>query len=136
MPTSERGDQMAASASGVKLTLRGEDVDLTIYQGKTINFSLIWGGNTPVNVTGWSARLTVRNVAPDTPGVAADFTVANSRVVVGTTDGKFTFKMTATDCAGLVPTKNALWDCELTDTNGNVFQGQSGKAYIVGEQAK
>lgn len=123
---------MANSSSGVKLTKRGEDIDLTIYQGKTLRFDLIWGGLTPIDVTGWAARMQLR------PEARASNTYLNltsdpdGGITVGTTDGKFSIFVSDEDCAEL-PVVSGAWDIELIDTDGNVYLGESGRFSIVAE---
>lgn len=123
---------MTASASGVILEYGDDGIDITILQGKTLNFSLIWGGVTPIDVTGWTSRMQIRKSAGASE-VIASFTNANSRVITGGVNGKFAYTMTATDCAALSVISGGVYDIELIDTAGNVYQGESGKCNIVRE---
>lgn len=124
---------MASTVSGIKFEQRGKDHDLTIYQGKTINFSLVWGGNSPIDVTGFSARMQIRPSL--IASTEAEFTVDNSRVSVGTINGLFTFSMSATDSAAL-SAGNYFYDIEIIDDSGNVFLALSGSCEIIGEVTK
>lgn len=109
-----------------------DSAELVIIQGKTLRAQLIWGGSNPVNVTGWSARLTVRASFAATT-VTTDFTVQNNRVVVGGADGKFTFSMTATDCAALPAPFTGVYEIEVTQADGTVHRAASGTVTILPE---
>lgn len=113
----------------------GNSASLTIYQGKTLEATLIWGGNTPVNVTGWSARLTVR-LDYTSASPTADFTVGNGRVVVGGADGMFTFTMSATDSAALTAPFTGVYEVEVTNDEGQVFRAVAGAVDIIPEVVK
>lgn len=112
--------------------IQGSSADLTLYQGKTLRAVLTWGGSTPQDVTGYSARLTVRSEY-NSPTVTADFTVANGRVVVGGADGKFTFNMLAADSAALPAPFAGVYEVEVTDTQNRVYRAVAGNVTIVPE---
>jgi len=122
---------MAGTTSGVKFTANGDDTDIKLYQGKTILFELIWGGDAPIDVTGFDARMQLRK-STTYSDFEAEFTVANSRVAIGTTDGKITFSMTATDSA-LLDVSAGVYDIEVIDDSNNVFLAMSGQYEIIGE---
>lgn len=115
---------MVGTTSGAVFEQNGDDITMTIFQGKTINFSLVWGGDTPIDVTGYSARMQLRKSATDTDTVA-EFTVANSRVEIGDADGIITFSMTAADSAALEVCQG-VYDIEIINGSGSVYQAQSG----------
>lgn len=121
---------MVSSVAGVTLTKRGNDVDLLIYQGKTLRFDLIWGGSDPIDVTDWDARMQLR------PEIAASNTIASltteSGLTVGGVDGKISVAMSADDTAAL-PVGSGYWDMELIDTDGNVYLAESGRFTVAGE---
>ena len=112
-----------------------DSAELVIIQGKTLRSEVIWGGSTPVDVTGWSARLTIRASYAAT-AVTADFTVANGRVVVDGANGKFTFSMAAADCAALPAPFTGVYEIEVTQSNGTVHRAASGVATILPEVVK
>lgn len=122
---------MAGTTSGVKFSQRGDDHDLTLYQGKTVNFSLIWGGSDPIDITGYDARMDIRSSASEA-AAEAEFNVGNGRVTVGTTDGLIRVTMSATDSAELTA-GDYVYDIEVIDDSGNVFLGLSGRCEIVAE---
>lgn len=122
---------MAGTTSGVSISKNGDDVDIIIYQGKTVNFEIIWGGSAPIDVTGFSAKLQARQAASSS-AILAEFSNANSRISVGGADGKFTISMSATDSANLKPCVG-IYDFEITDVGGNVYLVMSGKFQISAE---
>ena len=122
---------MAGTTSGVSISKNGSDIDIILYQGKTINFEVIWGGATPINVTGFSARMQARQAASAT-AILAEFSNANSRISVGGVNGKFTVSMSAADSALLKPAVG-IYDFEIVDASGNVSLVMSGKFQIEAE---
>lgn len=125
---------MAGTTSGVSIAKNGGDIDIVLYQGKTINFEVIWGGSTPIDVTGFSAQMQARVSAAATE-LLADFSSDNSRISVGGADGKFTISMSATDSAALKACVG-VYDFEITDVAGNVHLVMSGKFKISPEVTK
>ncbi len=125
---------MAGTTSGVQISKNGDDVDIVLYQGKTINFEIIWGGSSPINVTGFTAKMQARESASATT-IAAEFSTSNGRIAVGTTNGKFTISMTAADSAALKAFVG-IYDFEITNPSGNVYQVMSGKFKIEPEVTK
>lgn len=128
---------MAGSTSGVLFTKRGDDVDMKMFQGATINFTLTWGGGTPIDVTGYDARMQIRPSASDDGTPIAEFTVGNGRVTIGDSDGLITFSMTDADSDDLVPGEY-VYDIEVLDDAGtpNVHRAMSGCCEIVAEVTK
>jgi hypothetical protein len=124
---------MTGTTSGVTITKNKSDIDIVVYQGKTINFEVIWGGSTPVDVTGFSAKLQARETAAS---VTTLFSVTNGAgITVGTTDGKFTISMTATNTAALTPSVG-VYDFEITAPSGAVYLVMSGKFTILAEVSR
>lgn len=119
---------MAGTASGMIFEKRGANIDATLFKGKTINFSLIWGGADPIDVTGYSASLNVKALDGSAYS-AADFTVANSRVTIGTTDGSISFLMSASDSAALTA-GNYTYEIEVVDGDSTEMLAMSGKLQI------
>ena len=124
---------MAGTTSGVKISKNQCDTDIILYQGKTVNFSVIWGGDTPIDVTGYSARLQARETA-DAATALVDLS-NGSGITVGTTDGLFTISMSATDSAA-VAAFVGVYDFEIEDSSGNVYLVMSGKFTCLAEVTK
>lgn len=90
----------------------------SIVQGDTFTNAPVWKINsTPVNVTGYSARMQVRRAVDGSLVVTLSST--NGRITVGTTDGKFTLALTATETSAL-PTGQFLYDLEVTAPDATV----------------
>lgn len=125
---------MASSESGINFVLsEDDDLDATIYQGCDLYFSLTMQDEDGEarDVSGWDASLTLRKRAGDTEYVA-QFTVANSRVTIGSTDGKIEFTMTEEDSAALEAC-DGVYDIRVKDADGFRWQAQSGKFKITRE---
>lgn len=125
---------MAGTTSGVSISKNGSDIDIVLYQGKTINFEIIWGGASPINVAGFSARMQARQAASST-AILAEFSNSNGRISVGNSNGKFTISMSAAESALLKPAFG-VYDFEIVDTAGNVNLVMSGKFQIEPEVTK
>ena len=91
--------------------------NFSLIQGDTFNTSPAWKiNNSYVNVTGYSAKMQVRQ-AVTSVSVIVELSSANGRIVVGTTDGKFTMTLSSTDTAALAP-GNYIYDLEITSPGG------------------
>lgn len=124
---------MAGTTSGVKLTKNLADIDIILYQGKTVNFSVIWGGESPIDVTGYLARMQARA----TPASATPFIslTQGSGISVGDTNGLFVISMSATATAALAPFEG-VYDFEIEDPAGNVYLVMGGKFTCLAEVTK
>lgn len=125
---------MAGTTSGINITKNGDDVDIVLYQGKTVNFEIIWGGNSPIDVTGFSAKMQARESASATTALV-EFSTSNGRIAVGSTNGKFTISMSAAESAALKAFVG-IYDFEITNPSGNVYQIMSGKFKVEPEVTK
>jgi hypothetical protein len=122
---------MAGTTSGVAISKNNADVDIILYQGKTVNFEVIWGGASPINVTGFSARLQAREFAKSATAFL-DLSSTNGFITVGSSNGKFTIAMSASQSALLTPAVG-VYDFEIVDPSGNVYLVISGKFRIEAE---
>lgn len=121
---------MVGTASGVIFNKRGADFDCQLVRGATVDFELIWGGqSSPINVAGFDARLQVREVATDV-SPAFEFTTGNGRVTIGGSSGTINFSMTDTDSAALT-LGNYVYVLEVEDASGNNIPVMSGKLKVV-----
>jgi len=91
----------------------------------------LFGAAAPIDVTGYSAKLQARLTA-DAATPMVSFQSPSSGITVGTTNGKFTFAMTATATAALTPAIG-VYDFEITNPSGAVYQVMSGKFTIEAE---
>jgi hypothetical protein len=110
---------MAGSFSGIVAVRRGEETDLTLLQGATINFSITIGPDyTPAD-----AALQAR----ETPGDPVAYVVFNSDLGRVSVDGQvITFTMTAEDSAAL-PAGEFFYDMQIEDDTGATHRIYSGK---------
>ncbi len=124
---------MVGTTSGVLMEISGDDLDIILLQGKTVSFTVTWGGSAPIDITGYTARMKARKDPTDDVGI--DFTIANGRITMGTTNGLITISMTATDTAALA-LFDGYYDLELITPAGAVYQVMSGRFRIVGEATR
>ena len=110
----------------------GNQADITIYQGKTLSFNYVWGGSTPIDVTGFDACLTIKRNFNETETIAS-FTVANGRVSIGDTNGVIGFTMSAADCAALPAPFDGVFEIEITTDSSTVHKGLYGDCAIYPE---
>lgn len=122
---------MATSTSGIDFAVNGKDLDITIYQGKTMSWLIVWGGDTPIDLTGYTARMQWRETL-ESSNFIAEFTTENGRITVDPLAGEILISLTASETAALRAGKG-YWDLELIDGSGNVSQPQSGRYTIKRE---
>ena len=92
--------------------------NFTTVQGDTFHSEPVWKINTtPVNVTGYSALMQIKRAVDGT--LIIELSSANGRIIVGTTDGKFTLNLTAAQTSAL-PMGNFVYDLQLTAPDGTV----------------
>lgn len=123
---------MVGTFSGMIVGKAGLDANITLFQGKTVDYTFILKeNNIPVDVTGWSAALQAR-VSVCSTEVLVDFNSGDSSIVVGTTDGKFTLAKTDAETAA-IDAFEGVYDMEITKDDGTVVQSISGKFTCVAE---
>ncbi len=116
-----------ANGLGIEFEVQGGNhVDIIAYQGKTISIPFIFGGENPIDVTGYDAKLHIREEFSSSTSVA-EFTTANGRVTIGSSDGLITFAMSATDSASLPSELNGVYEAEIISDTGVVYAGLYGK---------
>jgi len=104
------------SQGTIGASLLPQRYDIKIYQGDTFTFDLILENNgTPLDVTSWTGNAEINKDVLGTPGETP-----NLGLTIGTTDGKITVDLTATESAALIGDTQYYYDIELTDTGGNV----------------
>lgn len=92
-----------------------EHVDLIFEQGATFtqNFQWVDENGTPIDLTGYSARMQVRDTV-DSPAFHIELTDANGRIALGGTAGTIQLTIAATDTAALT-FEDAVYDLELVN---------------------
>lgn len=119
---------MSGTTSGVEFSQSGDDTHMRIYRGKTLRFEVIWGGDTPIDVSDYAAALQIRSLKGD---LILEMSTANGRIVAGGADGKFTFSASDTDTRSIDEVGN--WELTLTAPGGDVYRALSGTVTPVEE---
>lgn len=93
-------------------------LNLNCWQGANFDYSLTWRTNgTAVNLTGYSARMQVRETYDSTTPVLS--LTSGSGITLGGTAGSIILEATATTTAG-VPSGQYVYDLELVTGGGYV----------------
>lgn len=91
--------------------------NFVIKQGATFSQILTWYSDknktTPVNLTGYTARMQIRNNIEDASPIV-DMTTANSKITLGGAAGTITLNIPATETSALTP-GSAVYDLELVN---------------------
>lgn len=108
-----------------------EEHIFNIDQGTTWNRYFIWSiSGTPVNLTGYTARMQLRRTRSDVAPVLT-LTDANSKLVIDAVNGKVTMKLTAAETAAMNGTY--FYDMEVVSASGDVTRLFQGKIVINDE---
>jgi hypothetical protein len=104
--------------------------DMVIDQGATLSRALTWknSARVPYNLTGFTARMHVRNTVTDT-GTVLIRTTSNGGILLGGATGVVTVKLTATESAA-IPAGRYVYDLELVSAGGEVSRLVEG-SFIV-----
>ena len=98
---------------------RAARLDFCFEQGAAFDITLTWrekaAPQTPIDLTGFTARMKVVKDADTTPVTVLELTTGNSRITLGGTAGTIRLLVTATDTAALLETdfENTCYDLEL-----------------------
>ena len=107
-------------------------LDFTIEQGATFNLLLTWKINgTPVNLTGYTARLAARVDVEDTE-VILSLTTSNGGITLGGSAGTISLDQTATQTT-ILPAGTYVYDLELIASNSTVTRLVQGELLISPE---
>jgi hypothetical protein len=109
-------------------------LDLNCYQGANFDYTLTWQtGGTAVNLTGYSARMQVRDSYD--AGTAIVSLTSGTGITLGGTAGTIEVALTAAQTSALDGTPNiqALYDLELVSGAGYVTRLVEGRFYIYPE---
>lgn len=109
-------------------------LDLNCYQGATFDYSLSWStGGTAVNLTGYSARMQVRDSYD--AGTAIVSLTSGTGITLGGTAGTILLELSATSTAALDGTPNTqyVYDLELVSGAGYVTRLVEGRFYVYPE---
>lgn len=110
--------------------------NITIEQGATFTLNLVYkdSAGTPINLSGYSARMQIRRTYTS-PSALATFTTQNGRIVLGTSSGTVAVKGDAALTAALAA-KTAVYDLELVNPAGDVTRLIRGAVTITPEVTK
>lgn len=110
--------------------------DIEIEQGATFQMNLVWraANGTPIDITGYTARMQVKRRYADTTPLLT-FTTENGAIVLGGSNGtvQVTGLATVTDD---VPAKQCVYDLELVSPTGFVKRLVQGVATVSPEVTK
>lgn len=98
------------------------------YATYTAQFVFSNANNVPIDVTGYSASMQIRD-APNGGNILASFSSPSTGIVIGTIDGTVTLTISNTTTAGWTFT-NAVYDVLITDGGGNKFRLVEGSIYV------
>jgi hypothetical protein len=107
--------------------------DLYIEQGATLSLPIIWkdsDGNV-INITGYTARMQVRQTRPSTT-VLLSATTENGKLVIDGSNGKVTISLSATDTSAIT-WLTGVYDLELISGSGVVTRLIEGSVTVSQE---
>jgi hypothetical protein len=124
---------MVGTTSGVTVKKNGDDVDINLYKGKTVNFSIFWkdSQNQPIDISSYTAKMQVRQNLQD--AVLLEFSTANSRININGLTGEINITMPAIETANLAELVDGIYDLEIESPLGDVSLVMSGMFNIIGE---
>ena len=104
--------------------------NITVYKGTTFQLSPVWKvDNLPVNLTGYSAKMQVRQFTDSS--VAVELSTDNGKIVINAGLGQINMTLTAAQTTAL--TANSYqYDLNLTSPDGYVYKILQG-AFVVNE---
>lgn len=89
-----------------------------VKKGFTLNLAWTDSLGVLVNLTGYTAKMTIRNLPTTTNRFSLDLTTANGKIVLGGLVNNVVVKALSSDTAGMVPA-NYTYDLELTAGTGD-----------------
>lgn len=103
--------------------------NITVYNGTTFQLSPSWlVNNVPVNLTGYSADMQVRDVSNN---LIVELSTANGKAVITPATGTVTLTLSATDTAtGTLAAGTYSYDLNLTAADSTVYKILQG-AFVV-----
>lgn len=109
------------------------EFNVDLKRGDTWEFSPVWNqeNGSPYNLTGYTARLQIRESVEATDAVHTLSTAAGS-IVLTPLEGKITCTLTAVQSAGM-QAKRYVYDLELTSPTGKVITILEGQFNIYAD---
>ena len=114
--------------------------DIDCEKGATFRRVITWGdeNESPINLTGFSARMQVREAFTSSTTVAS-LTNANGKITLGGATGQVTIQLTASDTAALPVSTTfgdawvGVYDLELVAPSGDVTRLLEGQFVVTPE---
>lgn len=106
--------------------------NIKITQGATFRKTFVWNARgAPVDLTGWKARMQIRE-SHESKTVLAELTTENGMIIVTAADGKFQLDIPA-DMTSVLSFEDAVFDIELEAPDGFVKRIVEGKVALSPE---
>lgn len=107
--------------------------DFALEQGSTLLKPIVWKDSTgtPVNLTGYSARMQVRQSVASTD-ILLEMSTANNKISIDPSSGKITLIFSAATTAAIT-WKRGKYDLELTSADGTVTRLIEGQITVSQE---
>ena len=111
----------------------GNNFDITINQGATFELTITWkdSAGTAINLTGYSARMQVRETYSSTTSVVS--LTNGSGITLGGSAGTIAIVISATTTAALTAPFSGVYDLELVSAGGVVTRLLQGAATVSPE---
>lgn len=122
---------MSGTVSGVQFSIRGDDVDMRVFRGKSIAFIVTWGDVSPIDVTGCTALLQARDPSG---ALMMELSTASGHVTMGGVDGNIVFSAPPAISRGC--TRPGTYELELVTPGGATYRVMSGQVTIDEEVAQ
>ena len=106
--------------------------NFTIKQGSTFRKPFQWiAGGSPVDMTGWTARMQIRPEV-DSEIVIAELTTEDGGITIEPLEGKFNLYLSDVETSAF-SFEDAVYDIELVDQSGDVHRNIGGKIKLSPE---
>ncbi len=106
--------------------------DMVMPKGSTFTRQMTYKiGNTPVNLTGYTARMQARP-AVNSSTVVLDLTTGNGKITLGGSQGTITLSLTAAETAAIAQ-NSLVYDLELVSGGGEVYRIIEGSIAVTPE---
>ena len=121
---------MSGTTSGVQFENHGTNTNMTLFPGKSLSFEVIWGGPTPIDISGYTASLVARGA---TGKLLLELSSANGRVANGGSNGRLVFSASSTQTRPV--TEPCAYELAITSPAGQIYRVISGVLSIDQEVA-
>jgi hypothetical protein len=119
---------MSGTTSGVEFRQSGDDINMHIFRGKTLSFEIIWGGSSPIDISGYQAVLQARSLDG---ALMLDLSTANNGIAIDGPSGKLSF--TASPAITNQVNKVGHYELEMITPADDIYRVISGDISPVEE---